>query len=427
MKNNIIENVVQNSIAWEVGIKKGDKLLTVDGVEPYDILDYHYLISGEYTELEIEQSEGSILIVEIEKDYDEDLGLVFKSPLLSKMNLCKNNCVFCFMDQMPNNMRKSLYKKDDDYRLSFLHGNYITLTNVTKSDLSRIINYKLSPINISVHTTNHNLRQKILNNNNAPNILEQIELLANNYIDLNFQIVLLKGINDGIELINTIESLLPFTKKHAKSLSIVPVGLTKYRDNLPQLEPYTKKDARQVIELVKVYKDTNFVFLADEFYLKAELELPSYEDYGDFLQLENGVGMARLFIHQFEEAFKKPTLLKEPKTVSIVTGTLAYTFMQSIVLKLAKKHQIQIHLYPISNTFFGEQVTVSGLICASDIIKELAGKDLGTQVFIPNNMLKDDEDIFLDNISVTELSDILGVPVVPLAPDPQSFIKALIS
>ena len=426
-----ITNVKKDSIAEELEICKGDYLLTVNGQQIIDVLDYKFQMSDEYVVLH----DDEIIEYEIEKNIDEDIGLEFENELIDNPKRCMNKCVFCFMDQLPDNMRKTLIFKDDDYRLSFLTGNYVTLTNCKDEDIDRIIKYRLSPINISVHTTNFELRKKMLNNKNADNILKYIKKLYDNEIFMNGQIVLCPDLNDKDELIKTIKDLSIYYP-YMQSVSVVPVGLTNYREKLYKLRNFTKEECAKTIEDISIIQkqfkekfNNNFVYLSDEFYIIAQKDLPNTLHYDGFPQLENGVGMVSLFLEEFEEEFKnvknKEIDLKG-KTVSIVTGKLVKRYIEECAKKLNEKFNINILVYDIENDFFGHNITVTGLLTGNDIYEQLKDKKIGDKIYICENMLKDDEDIFLDNVLVNDLSKKLDRPITILKNDGKSFISQLL-
>ena len=425
MKNNqhIIRNIEAGSVAEEMGIEPGDVLLAINGTEITDIFDYQYLIQDDYIEVSILKPDGEEWLLEIDKEYDEDLGIVFENGLMDEYRSCRNKCIFCFIDQMPQGMRETLYFKDDDSRLSFLQGNYVTLTNMSDEDVERIIKYRLSPINISFQTTNPELRCMMLNNRFAGQALEQVKKLYDAGITMNGQIVLCKGINDGAELMRSISDLTAYLP-HLESVSVVPVGLSRYRDGLYPLEPFHKEDAREVLQCIhewqnKIYPEygLHFVHASDEWYVLAEEELPEAERYDGYLQLENGVGMLRLLLDEFDEAMAQ---LNEENVkyescsgeMSVVTGRLAYPYMLDLARQMmARFSNLNIHVYAITNDFFGEQITVSGLLTGRDIIHQLQGKKLGDRVLLPQNVLRSGEDYFLDDVTVEEMENALQVKV----------------
>lgn len=432
-KGHRIKNIRPGSIAEELELEAGDCLLSVSGVEIEDIFDYHFLIEDTYIELLIQKENGEEWELEIEKDYDEDLGIIFENGLLDEYKSCRNQCIFCFIDQMPKGMRETLYFKDDDSRLSFLQGNYITLTNMTEKDIDRIIRYHLAPINISVHTTNPSLRCRMLHNRFAGEKLKLIDRLYQAEIIMNGQIVLCKGINDKAELERTISDLanyLPFMQ----SVSVVPVGLSKYREGLYPLEPFTKEDAVEVLDQIHSWQDrlyqkyhNHFVHAGDEWYILAERKIPSAERYDGYPQYENGVGMVRLFWEELEAELEEAAGDQRKREISIATGVLAYPYIQKAVLEIQKKYpKIQVHLYDIQNYFFGEQITVAGLLTGSDLKKQLSGKELGTELLLPSVMLKAEERVFLDDITVEELENALQVKINIVKSSGQDFLNAVI-
>lgn len=430
----LIKDVVVNSAAYEAGIEKGDKLISINDNQVKDILDYKFLISDEVITLIIEKASNELWEIEIEKDANEDPGLIFEKPLIDAPKVCRNKCIFCFMDQLAPDMRKTLYFKDDDYRLSFLEGNYVTLTNVDEQELDRIIYYRLSPVNISVHTTNSELRKRMLNNPNADKINTYLKKLSKAGLEINCQIVLCKGVNDGKELDKTIQDLAEL-HPGIKSVSVVPVGLTKYRQGLYPLESFDKQSSLEVVKQVQSWQrklkkslGSNLVYLADEFYINADIDIPSYKHYEEFAQLENGVGMTALFKHQFNTYFKRLKYnLETKRTVSIVTGMSAKKYLNEMVEDIKKRYNsLEIYLYPIKNDFFGPRITVAGLVTGQDVIRQLKGKDLGGELLIPSIMLRDNDDIFLDDVTLTQLSYALGVKVRRVENSGKEFVKAIL-
>ncbi|HIX63089.1 MAG TPA: DUF512 domain-containing protein [Candidatus Mediterraneibacter colneyensis] len=429
----IIKRVAAGSIAEEMGIEPGDRLLSVNGNEIEDIFDYQYYMEEEEVLLLVEKENGEQWELEIGKDADEQLGVEFESGLMDEYRSCCNKCMFCFIDQMPEGMRETLYFKDDDSRLSFLQGNYVTLTNMSSHDIERIIRYRLEPINISFQTTNPKLRCKMLHNRFAGEALKKVDLLYEGGIEMNGQIVLCRGINDGEELERSIRDLTRYLPL-LKSVSVVPVGLTKYRDGLYPLEPFTKEDAREVLSVIhrwqeKIYEEygLHFVHAGDEWYLLAEEDLPEEERYDGYLQLENGVGMLRLLLSEFEEGYRALSGDGSAREVSLATGRLAYPCLCGIARKLEQKYpKLKVHVYPIRNDFFGERITVSGLLTAGDLIRQLEGKELGSRLLLPCNMLKADEDVFLDDFTVSQVSDALQVPIVIVKSSGQDLIHSIL-
>ena len=422
-KQHVVQKTEDGSVAEEMGIEAGDILLSINGSKITDIFDYQYLIQDEYIEVSILKQNGEEWLLEIDKEYDEDLGIVFESGLMDEYRSCRNKCIFCFIDQMPKGMRDTLYFKDDDSRLSFLQGNYVTLTNMSDEDVERIIRYRLSPINISFQTTNPELRCKMLNNRFAGQALAKVDKLYEAGITMNGQIVLCKGINDGAELERSISDLTAYLP-HLESVSVVPVGLSRFRDGLYPLEPFGKEDAKEVLRCIhgwqeKTYAEhgLHFVHASDEWYILAGEKLPEAERYDGYLQLENGVGMLRLLTDEFEEAMAQ---LEEEQgkydgcggELSVVTGHLAYPYMLDMAKRMMKRFErLTIHVYAITNDFFGESITVSGLLTGQDIIRQLQGKPLGTRVLLPQNVLRSGEDYFLDDVTVGDMEKALQVRI----------------
>ncbi len=434
----LIKAVAPGSIAEEMELNAGDCLLSVNGQEIEDIFDYHYLTNDEEVTLLVRKSDGEEWEIEIEKEYDEDLGITFENGLMDDYRSCSNRCVFCFIDQMPPGMRSTLYFKDDDSRLSFLQGNYVTLTNMKDKDIERIIRYHLAPINISVHTTNPELRQEMLGNRFAGEALSKIKTLLDAGIEMNGQIVLCKGLNDGEELDRSIRDLTEYLP-YMRSLSVVPVGLTKYREGLYPLEPFQKEDAALVLELIHKWQDicfehhgVHFVQAADEWYLLAEQSLPPAERYDGFIQLENGVGMLRLLMDEFREALSgaekgdAPEIGEERK-LTLVSGMLAAPFLKELVEEFTEKFPfVSAEVVAVRNDFFGEMITVSGLLTGQDIIAQLKGRNLGERLLLPVNLLRSGEKVLLDDITTDDLSKALQIPVDIVKSSGQSLYDALL-
>lgn len=436
----IISDVKKKSIAYKNGILKGDVLLKINGEEIIDIFDYEYMVQDELITLTLQREDEEYEVV-INKYEDEDIGLIFENGLMDEYRSCHNKCIFCFIDQMPKGMRETLYFKDDDSRLSFLQGNYITLTNLSENDVDRICKYHLSPINISFQTTNRELRCKMLNNRFAGDALDKIKYFVDANITMNGQIVLCKGVNDGAELEKSLNDLLLYAPL-LESVSVVPVGLTKYRDGLYPLEPFTKEDALEVISLIEKVQAVamdkhgiHFVHASDEWYILAEKELPPEESYDGYLQLENGVGMIRLLINEFELAMKEllssPKKLKQLKKkkdfVSVATGKLAYPYINKMVKALNEITGYErIQIYEIRNDFFGELITVSGLLTGRDICNQLQDKKLGSTLFLPQNVLRSEEDVFLDDMRVAEMESTLHVKVDIVKSSGWDFVNTLL-
>lgn len=437
MKKIKIYSILPDSIAQEVGICVGDFLLKINGEEIGDIFDYRFLTANENIIVEIEKPDEGIIEYDIDKDEYEDLGLDFENDLIEDTKTCSNSCIFCFIDQLPRNMRDTLYFKDDDSRLSFLTGNYVTLTNITDDDLRRIIKYKMSPINISVHTANPMLRVKMLRNKNASSILEKIQMLTDAGIEVNCQIVLCNGINDGQELDNSIEALGNMYPS-IKSISIVPVGITKFRDKLYPLEKYNKDLSLKVIKQVNswqsVFLENNgsrVVYLADEFYIMANTDIPSYDEYEDFPQIENGVGLIASFKREVEEFLQDNTkdfFENSGDAISIATGVSAYETIYNTAVALESKcPDLKIKVYPVINKFFGDLVTVTGLLTGQDIIKQLTGKPIGNRLLISRSTLKANTEIFLDDLTVADIEDALRVKVQIVENSGEDFIKKVLN
>ena len=433
--NNVISKVYKDSIADELGIEVGDLLISINGEPIHDIIEYRFLLSDEYLEVEIQKQNREVYIYEIEKDYDDDLGIEFTNPIIDKAKSCRNKCVFCFIDQLPKGMRETLYFKDDDSRLSFLQGNFVTLTNMSEEDINNIIKYRISPINISVHTTNPELRKTMIKNKFAGNLYSIMERLAEAQIQMNCQIVLCPGYNDKEELERTVSDLTKLYP-YVNSAAAVPVGITKHREHLPNLEIFNEKTAGETIDQVdklqkKYLKElgTRFIFLSDEFYIMANRKLLDYDEYEGFIQFENGVGMISKFEREIKDYLEN---LSEDhkskiKKVSIATGHSAYEFMCEMAKCIMEKcPNVQIDVYKIINNFFGDTITVSGLVTATDIIDQLKDKNLGETLYIPRSMLKADEEIFLDHITLENLSDIMGLEVVPCLNEGKDFIDKIL-
>lgn len=431
-KGAIVSSVDKGSIAEELGIEQGDLILSIDGQKIIDYLDYKFLATSEEIVMEVKKQNGDLYEFEIENYELEDLGINFSNMLFDKPKSCQNKCVFCFIDQMPKGMRKTLYFKDDDSRLSFLYGNYVTLTNMKDEDINRLIRYRISPVNISVHTTNPDLRVKMLKNKRADKILDQIQKLYDNDIEMNMQIVLCKGINDCSELDRTIEDLSRFMPM-AKSVSVVPVGLTAYRKGLYPLEPFTKEDSIKVINQIKGFQEkflaehgTRFVYASDEFFVNAEIEIPEEREYEDFPQIENGVGMLASMESEFKNALEKNKKTAKNIKTLVATGEISYEFIKKLVNMAKMRYNINdTEVVAVKNELFGGKVTVSGLLGGNDLIRALKGKD-AERVLITESMLKQDEDIFLDDITLKEAQAQLSMKIIPIKNDGEAFLCALL-
>ena len=429
-----IVEVRPSSIAEELGIKKGDKLISINGAGIKDILEYKYLTTDEFLEVEIENSSGEIWIYELEKEYDEDIGIVFEG-IIDKPKSCHNKCIFCFIDQLPSGMRETLYFKDDDTRLSFLQGNFVTLTNLGTREIERIIKYRISPINVSVHTTDPELRKMMLNNKNAGKLMDYLEKLTEGGIEVKAQIVLCPGVNDGANLEKTLKDLSGLFPQ-VSCVAVVPAGITKYRKELYELKEYDKISSTEVIGQIKKLQDkflteleTRFVFLSDEFFIISGQDLPEYDQYEGFSQLENGVGLITLFNEEIYETLNKLAGYKKKKrAVSIITGMYAASNLNEAALKIEKRiEDLDISVFPIANDFFGNGVKVAGLLTGNDIIDQLKGKAIGSGIFIPECMLKRDERIFLDNVTVDQLEKELGVKVTICKEDGSDLVRNILA
>lgn len=428
-----IKNIKPGSIAEELGVEAGDFLLSINGQEIEDVFDYHYFVNDEELTLLIEKPDGEEWELEIEKDYEEELGIDFGKGLMDEYRSCRNKCIFCFIDQMPQGMRDTLYFKDDDSRLSFLQGNYITLTNMSDHDIERIIRYHLEPINISFHTTNPALRCEMLHNRFAGEALEKVKRLYEGQIYMNGQIVLCKGVNDGEELEKSIRDLAGYLP-YLQSVSIVPVGLTKYRDGLYPLEPFDKEDAVKVLNTIHHWQNilyekwgTHFIHGGDEWYLLAGEELPGEERYDGYLQLENGVGMLRLLENEFQEALEAIPGDEKKREVSIATGKLAFPFIRNMADRMEKKWpNTKIYVYEIRNDFFGEKITVAGLLTGTDLKAQLQGKKLGTVLLLPCSMFRSGEAVFLDDMTVQDLKEALQSDIDIVKSSGQNFIESVL-
>ncbi len=423
VRGHIIKEIKPGSIAQELELESGDQVIAVNDKKIDDVFDYQYLIDDEYIELTVLKKNGEEWVLEIEKDMDDDMGIVFETSLMDEYHSCTNNCIFCFIDQLPKGMRETLYFKDDDSRLSFLQGNYITLTNMKDSDLKRIIQYHLAPINISVHTTNPELRCMMLHNRFAGKILDQIDSLYKAGIPMNAQIVLCKGINDGEELRRTIRDLGKY-QPFMESLSVVPVGLSDHRDGLYPLGLFTKEDACEVLDIITFFQeefmeeyDSHFVHASDEWYILAERPIPDEDNYDGYIQLENGVGMIRLQENEFMAAWRTHRCKMDSRNprqgiCTVATGLLAAPFIQNLADRFNCIYpDVEIRIQPIINHFFGPHITVSGLLTGRDIISQLEGKVLGSSLLLPINVLRSGEDVLLDDITIDEIERTLQVPV----------------
>ena len=438
-KGHLIARIEPGSIAEEMEIEAGDRLLEINGQAVEDVFDYQYLTQDEYVEVLVAKPSGEEWLLEIDKDYEEDLGIIFENGLMDDYRSCSNKCIFCFIDQMPPGMRPTLYFKDDDSRLSFLQGNYVTLTNMSDVDVERIIKYHMSPINISFQTTNPELRCRMLHNRFAGEALKKVDRFYEAGIEMNGQIVLCKGFNDGEELERSIRDLTRYLP-HLKSVSVVPVGLSKYRDGLEPLEPFEREDAKAVIGQIRRWQEKlypeyglHFVHASDEWYVLAGEELPPEETYDGYLQLENGVGMLRLMMEEFEDAMER---LSQPGalegrilsgTYSSVTGQISYPYIRRMADQIMERFpDIRILVYPIRNDFFGERITVTGLLTGQDILAQLEGKELGEILCLPENLLRSGEHVLLDDITVEEIAGTLQVRTDIVKSSGYDFVDAFV-
>ena len=427
----LISSVEKDSYANKAKIEAGDELLSINGNEIVDVLDYRFYESERKVVLAVKKQNGKNKKVTIRKDEDEEIGLIFETYLMDKQRSCKNNCIFCFIDQLPKGMRDTLYFKDDDSRMSFLFGNYITLTNITEHEVERIIKMHISPVNVSVHTTNPELRVKMMRNRFAGESLNVLWRLCEAGISVNCQLVLCPGWNDGEELVRSLEDLTKY--ENIKSVACVPVGLSGHREGLCELEPFSKEKAAEVIDICEKFAaktkelyNENRVFAADEFYLTAKREMPDADYYEEFVQLENGVGMWAMLKMEAEEAIYDIDAPKNKRKISCVTGEAAALLITNIVDNAASKwHNLECSVYSIKNNFFGGKITVAGLVTGTDIIEQLKGKDLGEELIVPSVMLRHERDMFLDSVTIEELEKALNVKVRICENDGWSLISAL--
>ena len=420
----IIEDVVKGSPAARARIKPGDTLVSIDGNEIMDVLDYRFYQNNSKLTLEYINSAGKQKKAKIKKKEDDEIGLLFHTYLMDKKHSCRNKCIFCFIDQLPKGLRETLYFKDDDSRLSFLFGNYITLTNITEHEVERIIKMHISPVNISVHTTNPELRVKMMNNRFAGEALNIIPRFNEAGIKLNCQLVLVPGFNDGEELKRSLKDLTAM--ESVDCIAAVPVGITGHREGLADIKPFDKESAEKTVDIIEAFAEeclekygSRRVYAADEFYILAERDLPDAEYYEEFLQLENGVGLVPLLKSEFDDALSecdyKPS---KKRIISLATGEAAYPFIKEMVDKCLKKwDNLECNVYAVKNNFFGGEITVAGLVTATDIEEQLKGKELGEELLIPSVMLRDGGDMFLDSVTLEELSERLNVRITPVDND----------
>ncbi|MBP1762448.1 MAG: Fe-S oxidoreductase [Firmicutes bacterium] len=413
-----IQKVRDDSIGTEMEIEAGDILLSINDHPINDILDYQFYTQDENLLLEIRKPNQEIWQLDIEKDFDEDLGLEFDDIVFDKMSACTNRCIFCFVDQLPRKMRRTLYVKDDDYRYSFLYGNFITLTNLSEADWQKIETMHISPLYVSVHCIQGELRARMLANQRAANIKADLQRLRDANIEIHTQIVLCPGMNDGAILQETIEELSRLYPS-VQSIGIVPVGLTGHRDKLPDLKPVDAEQARELVRLVEQYQqrfraewELGFVYLADEFYLRAGVQLPGSDYYDDYCQLENGIGLARLLLDEFAELEGLLPEQIEPREVYVVTGLSAVSVLNQVISRLQKIKNLQVELIPVENHYFGGGVSVTGLLTGSDIVRTIGQTYRGKTVLLPEVLLRDGGQILLDDMTVDDIMKASGAEII---------------
>ncbi len=432
-KEHVIKTIESGSIAEELELEPGDVLVAVNGQPVKDVFDYHYLINEEYLEILVRKADGEEWELEIEKEYEDDLGIEFENGMMDDYRSCSNKCIFCFIDQLPKGMRDTLYFKDDDSRLSFLQGNYVTLTNMSDEDVQRIITYRMEPINISFQAMHPELRCQMLHNRFAGDALKKVDRFYEAGIVMNGQIVLCKGVNDGKELEYSIEQLVKYLP-YLQSVSVVPVGLTRYRDGLYPLEPFTKEDACAVLALIhswqnRLYKEygSHFIHAGDEWYLLAEEEIPTEDSYDGYMQLENGVGMIRLLQEEVREELAALAGDDCERRVTIATGELAAPILEELGQEIKAKYpKLDLQVKAVKNEFFGGKITVAGLLTGQDLKKQLADLNLGEELLLTEHMMKSGEQVFLDDVTVEELSGALQVPITIVKSDGKSFLDAVL-
>jgi putative radical SAM enzyme (TIGR03279 family) len=421
----LITAVLPDSIAAEVGFEAGDRLVAINGQRPRDLIDYRFLCADEVLELEVLDASGKTHHVEIEKDYDEDLGLEFESALFDNLIQCNNHCPFCFIDQQPPGKRDTLYLKDDDYRLSFLYGSYLTLTNLTQREWERIEQMHLSPLFVSVHATEPEVRTRLLKNPRAGQLLEQLAWFQERELQIHAQVVLCPGINDGEHLTRTLLDLARFHQRDipaVASVAVVPVGLTRFRPSEDELIPVTPDKAREVIAQVQELQakfrqqlGSTFAWLADEWFLIAGQELPPESHYEDYPQIGNGVGSIRQFLKAFQKAAKKlPKKLAAPRRYTWVVGNAVKQAFQPIVKRLHQVEGLEVRMVAIASQYWGQEISVTGLITGQDILQALQDQDLGDAVLIPSVMLKHDDPRFLDDMTIEQLANALETRILPV-------------
>ncbi|KUG04656.1 fe-s oxidoreductase [hydrocarbon metagenome] len=428
----VIIEIEENSIADEIGIEAGDILLSIDDKEIHDILDYQFMSREESLIVDIQKADGKIWSIEIEKDYHEDLGLVFEDIVFDKMKVCKNRCIFCFIDQLPRKMRKTLYEKDDDYRHSFLFGNFITLTNLSEYDWEKILSMRLSPLYISVHALQPEIRSLMLGSRQAVSIREDLLRLSQAGIESHTQIVVCPGINDGKILEDTIEGLAELYPSVA-SIGIVPIGLTGHRQNLPELRNISSSEADQLISVTNRYQQKfrqdlgyGLVYLADEIYLKANLPLPETDYYDDFPQIENGIGICRILMDEFAEEEDLLPAKVDQREIFLLTGESALDILGELSARMNLIEGLKLEIIPVKNYFFGGQVTVTGLLTGVDIIAALGDKYAGKEILIPDILLKEGKDTLLDDMKLKDIKEASGADIKVIPATARSMINAVL-
>lgn len=423
--------VDENSVGAEIGLEKGDSILAFDGEEAVDVLDYEYYEGQEAFSITVLTKDGEKVDVDIEKDIDETLGLTFDESAYLKSRACRNKCIFCFVDQLPKGMRKSLYFKDDDWRMSFAAGNYVTFTNLTEKEIQRILSKKFSPLYVSVHASDDNVRRAMLQNKTAQDIMPLLKRFADAGITMHTQIVLCPGVNDGEVLQKTMDDLYALYP-YVNTLAVVPVGLTKFRDGLTQVKPLDEEDAKKVLEMTDRFaqkcKEENgcrFVYCSDEFYLKAKKDFPTYGEYGSFSQIEDGVGLITKFKKEFDDAVKNFSAAKEG-SFTLVTGVSAYPFIKNLADELKEKFGVKCQVIRVENEFFGKSVTVSGLLTARDILAALSKTEVGDTVLLPRVLLREIKDVFLDDVTLDEFKKAVGRKVETVENDGADFCRKML-
>ncbi len=428
-----VKSVREGSLASAKGIEAGSQLLSINGNEIVDALDYNFYSADTVVRLAVKSVAGKMKLVKITKRENEDLGLEFETYLMDKQRACKNKCIFCFIDQLPKGLRKSLYFKDDDSRLSFLFGNYITLTNLDEHEVERIIKMHISPVNVSVHTMNPDLRVEMMKNPNAGKSLAYLERFAAAGIKLNTQLVLCPSINDGAELEYSLKSLAKLYPA-VESIAAVPVGLTKHRENLPTLTPYNAQTSQEVIDIIDRFNDefeslhgTRIAYAADEFFLKAGKAIPDESYYGDYPQLENGVGLWALMKSEFVSALADEESCDVQRKITLATGKAAYPLMCDLAKKACEKFKgLKVNVVAVENMLLGSSVTVAGLLSGGDYLNALKDLELGEELLIPLVSLRREEDVFLDDMTVSELSEALNIKITPVSNDGYELLTKII-